>query len=259
MGQVVFIGLGLDSEMGISLEGLEEARGANRVFGEFYTNIMPNLSMDRLEEMVGKKVLVLNRTQVEDENAAEIVKAAEQERVAFLVPGDPMIGTTHIALRIALAKRGIGSRLVHAASIVSAICGATGLQSFKFGKSITLPNVDRSVPTSVLGTVRENRTRGLHTLLLLDVRPDEEQLTISEALKRLCAADVEIDNWLGVGAARIGSASETVRAGIVKKLKSFDFGGAPHSIVFPGKLHFMEAEALKVLFGAEESDLEGSV
>ncbi len=259
MPSVVFIGLGLNDERGMSLEGLEEARRADYVFAEFYTSLMPNLKMPRLEEMLGKKILVLDRTQIEDEDGAEIVKAAAQGRVGFLVPGDPMIATTHVALRIAWAKKGIESRVVHGSSIVSAVCGATGLQSFKFGKSITLPNVGRSVPESVLDTVRENRSRGLHTLLLLDVRPGEGQLTISEALGRLGAADAEIDDWLGVGAARIGSINERVRAGIVRKLKSLEFGGTPHSIVFPGKLHFMEAEALKVLFGATESDLEGNL
>ncbi len=258
MGQVVFVGLGLNSELGISLEGLEEARRADRVFAEFYTNTMPDLNMARSEEIVGKRVLVLNRTQMEDENAADIVKAAEREKVAFLVPGDPMIATTHVALRIILARRGIRSRLVHASSIASAVCGAVGLQSFKFGKSITLPNVARSVPTSVLDTVRENRARGLHTLLLLDVGTGEQQLTINEALERLSAVDSKIDSWLSLGAARIGSTDEIVKAAVVRKLKKFEFGRAPHSIVFPGKLHFMEAEALKALFGATESDLEGS-
>jgi len=30
----------------------------------------------------------------------------------------------------------------------------------------------------------------------------------------------------------------------------------PHSLVFPGKLHFMEEEALRVLDGATAADLE---
>ncbi len=259
MPSVVFIGLGLYDERGMSLEGLEEARRADYVFAEFYTNLMPNLKIPRLEEMLGKKILVLGRTQIEDEDGAEIVKAAGRGRVAFLVPGDPMIATTHVALRIALARKNIESRVIHGSSIVSAVCGATGLQSFKFGKSITLPNVETTIPASVLDTVRENKHRGLHTLLLLDVGIGEKQLTIGEALERLSAKDREIDDWLGVGAARIGSTDETVKAAIVRRLKTFEFGDTPHSIVFPGKLHFMEAEALKVLFGATESDVEGSL
>src|SRR5207248_2072844 len=125
------------------------------------------------QKMVGRKITVLTRTQLEDENAEEILRSAENGRVALLVPGDPMIATTHVSLRLALAKRNIPSRIVHGTSVVSAICGATGLQSFKFGKSVTLPGAGETVPTSVLETLRENLARRLHTLLLLDIAPDK--------------------------------------------------------------------------------------
>jgi len=39
----------------------------------------------------------------------------------------------------------------------------------------------------------------------------------------------------------------------VKKLLDYDFGEPPYSIIFPGKLHFMEAEALIVLAGGPET------
>jgi len=257
MGQVIFVGLGLDSEKGLSLEGLEAAQQAQRVYAELYTNLMPNLSLDRLEQKLGRKIQVLTRKQLEDENAKEIVRSAEREKVVFLVPGDPMIATTHVALRLTLAKQGIPSRIIHGASIMSAVCGATSLQSYKFGKSITFPQRGETVPESVLETIRENKARGLHTLLLLDLETDKsEQLNIRTALSRMVKADPSIDEWLGVGAARIGSANDFVKAAKVKVLKSISFGPAPHCIVFPGKLHFMEEEALKVLDGASPSDLE---
>ncbi len=257
MSPVVLIGLGLDNEKGITVQGLEEARRADRVFAELYTNMMPNLNLNNLETMIGKKIAVLTRTQLEDENAREIVKDVENKLIAFLVPGDPMIATTHVSLRLALAKRNIPSRIVHGASIVSAICGATGLQSYKFGKSITLPRKEDPVPKSVLETVRDNKARGLHTLLLLDVKADQASaLTIPDALHKLTKSDPSVNEWLTVGAARIGSSSEKVKAGRAKTLSSFDFGPVPHSLVFPGKLHFMEEEALVVLDGATAADME---
>ncbi len=260
MGKVVFIGLGLSHERGISLEGLDEAKSADKVFAEFYTNTMPGLNLLKLEALIGRKVDILSRTELEEENARRIVKAATNGKVAFLVPGDPMIATTHVAIRLALAKKGVESRVVHGSSIVSAVCGATGLQSFKFGKSITLPHRESLVPASVLDTVRENMARGLHTLILLDVMPDNKgQLTVSESLKRFLATDPSSEGWLAVGAARIGASDELVRAARAARLKPTDFGPAPHSLVFPGKLHFMEAEALRVLAGAEEQDLEGYI
>jgi diphthine synthase len=254
---VAFIGLGLNDERGLTLEGLDEARRASSVFAEFYTNIMPGLDREKLELQLGKKIVVLSRVQLEDEAGKRIVEAAGRERVAFLVPGDPMIATTHVSIRLELAKRGIPSRIIHGPSIASAVCGATGLQSYKFGKSVTLPQ-QPGVPGSVLDTVRDNKTRGLHTLILLDVRPESsKQLSIGEGAAKLVAADFAVCDWLGIGVARIGSQDQFVLAAKLGKLQNQDFGRIPHCLVVPGKLHFMEVEALKAFCGAGDADLEG--
>ena len=252
---LTFIGLGLNDEKGITLEGLEEARRADSAYGEFYTNIMPNLDLKRLEKEIGKKVEVLSRSQLEDEGGEKLLRAASRERVAFLVPGDPLIATTHISLRLSLAKMGIASRVIHAPSIVSAVCGATGLQSYKFGKSITVPR-DQPLPKSVLDTISDNSDRGLHTLILLDVQAGKtSQMTIRDAITRIAAADPRLETRLAVGVARLGSRDEKVKAAKMETLVGEDFGNGPQSIIVVGRLHFMEAEALEVLCGANEEDL----
>jgi diphthine synthase len=155
-----------------------------------------------------------------------------------------------------LAKKGIPSRIIHGPSIVSAVCGATGLQSYKFGKSVTLPQ-EPGVPGSLLDSVRDNKTRGLHTLILLDVRPEmSKQLTIGEAATRLVTADPALGSWMGIGVARIGSEDQFVLSAKLGKLQSQEFGKIPHSLVIPGRLHFMEVEALKAFCGASDADLE---
>jgi len=252
---LTFIGLGLNDEKGMTLEGLEESRKADSVFGEFYTNMMPNLDLKRLEKKIGKKVEVLNRAELEDEGGRRLLKAASNESVAFLVPGDPLIATTHISLRLSLAKMGIASRVIHAPSIVSAVCGATGLQSYKFGKSITVPR-DQPLPRSVLDTISDNNDRGLHTLVLLDVQAGKNsQMTIRDAVAKMTTADPRLETRLAVGVARLGSRDEKVKASNMKSLIEEDFGNGPHSLVVAGRLHFMEAEALEVLCGASKSDL----
>ena len=256
MSKVTFIGMGLNDEKGITLQGLEQARQANTVFAELYTNLMPNLSLYELEVLIGKKINVLNRTQVEDKNGDAIVEATSRGTVAFLVPGDPLIATTHISLRLELARKGLRTRIIHAPSIVSAVCGATGLQSYKFGKSVTVP-LGRTLPRSVLDTAWDNYGRGLHTLLLLDVMAEAgEQMSISHATGVIGKADPRLGERLIVGVARIGADDELVKAGRMKSLLGYDFGQPPHSIVLTGKLHFMEAEALKTFCGATEQDLE---
>jgi len=253
---VTFVGLGLNDEKGLTVEGLEEARKADAVFAEFYTNLMPGLDARRLELLLEKRVVVLSRVQLEDERARQIVEAALDKRVVFLVPGDPMIATTHISVRLELARRGIPSRIIHGPSIVSAVCGATGLQSYKFGKSVTLPQ-ESGVPGSLLDTVQDNKKRRLHTLILLDVRAERsKQLTIGEAATKLLAADAALEQSVGIGVARIGSEDQFVLSGRLGRLQGENFGKVPHSLVIPGRLHFMEAEALKAFCGAKDEDLE---
>jgi len=94
-------------------------------------------------------------------------------------------------------------------------------------------------------------------LLLLDLQAGaREQLNIRDVLSRMTRADPSTEHWLGIGIARIGATNELVKAGKVSSLKKVDFGTTPHSVVFPGRLHFMEEEAMRVLDGASPSDLE---
>ena len=59
-------------------------------------------------------------------------------------------------------------------------------------------------------------------------------------------------NTVTVGVARAGSTTPTLKADFAEELLKFDFGEPPQSLIFPGTLHFMEAEALVTLAGAPE-------
>jgi diphthine synthase len=254
--ELVFVGLGLNDEKGISLQGLEDAQGADEVFMELYTSLLPDFSMPRLEKLLGKKVQLLTRTNLEEENGAKLLAAAEKGKTVFLIPGDPFIATTHVTLRIDAAKRGIPTRIVHGASIISAIIALSGLHNYKFGKTVTVPFPENFSETPY-NVIAQNKQLGLHTLCLLDLKADEKRyLTVNEALRMLMQVEEKRQkqtaspNAVAVGVARAGSSKPVLKADFLSALVGYDFGAPPQSLIFTGDLHFMEVEALIALAGA---------
>src|SRR5438128_1757424 len=157
MGELVFIGLGLHDEKGITLRGLDEARSADVVFAELYTSGFAGGTVASVAQLVGKKIRVLSRNDVED--GRTILEAAAKQKVAFLVVGDPMAATTHVDLRLRAASAKIPTRIIHGVSILTAAAGALGLQVYQFGRTTTVPFPAPGFgPTSPLEANRQNVT-----------------------------------------------------------------------------------------------------
>jgi len=260
LGEIVFVGLGLHDETGISLRGLKETKTAGSVFVELHTSFMPYFSIRRFEKISGKQLQVVSRKELEEENGDVVLRAAETGKAVLLVPGDPLIATTHVALRIQAEKIGIKTRVVHGASILSAVIGLSGLHNYKFGKTVTIPLPSETPSETPYEVIAQNKRFGLHTLCLLDIKVDGNRyMKIHEGLESLLKIEEKrrekrvTTYTLVVGIARAGSSNPTVKAGFLKDLLAYDFGEPPHSIIFPGKLHFMEAKALIVLAGAPEN------
>ena len=256
MNELVFVGLGLNDEKGISLKGLEETKTADYVFMELYTSLMPDFSLQRFEFLCGKKVQEVSRRELEEENGAIILDAAKKGKTVFLVPGDPFIATTHVTLRVDAEKHGIKTRIIHGASIISAIISLSGLHNYKFGKTVTIPFPDNFSETPY-NVIAQNKKLGLHTLCLLDLKANEKQfLSINQAIAMLLEVEqknekgVITPNTVAVGIARAGSDNPSLKADFVKDLANFDFGEPPYSLIFPGDMHFMETESLIAFAGA---------
>jgi diphthine synthase len=256
LGELVFVGLGLNDEKGISIAGLEEVKSADAVFMETYTSLMPDFSMERFEVQAGKKVVQIQRHHLEEENGAVVLQAAKEGKAVFLVPGDPFIATTHTTLRIDAEKMGIKTRVIHGASIISAIISVSGLHNYKFGKTVTVPFKENFSQTPY-NVIAQNKKQGLHTLCLLDLKMAEHQfLGVDKALEMLL--EVEAKRGEGIvtpdtpvlGLARAGSKTPTLKADFVKNLIKFDFGPPPYTLIFPGEFHFMEVDALIAFAGA---------
>jgi diphthine synthase len=83
-------------------------------------------------------------------------------------------------------------------------------------------------------------------------------MTVNTALELLLELEERRGEGLihcavAVGIARAGSENPVVKAEYAERLKTFDFGEPLHILVIPGKLHFLEAEALvKLALGPVE-------
>jgi len=261
-GVLAFVGLGL-APGDIPLRALEFLRHCDEVYLESYTSIVPGLTAQSVSSLIGRKVIQISRRDLEEESADKLIKAAmEGKVVALLVPGDPFVATTHVAVRLRAEKLGVKTVVYNAPSILTAVIGATGLQPYKFGRVVTVVYPEEKYgffPKTPYEVLRDNLARGLHTLLLLDLKFEQGlAMTVKEAarllleMERRLGEGVLSDDTLGIGLARIGSADARAVAAALSELASADLGPPPHSLVIPGKLHPLEAEALIILCGAQE-------
>ncbi|MBU2559686.1 diphthine synthase [archaeon] len=251
---LVLIGLGLHSEEDITVKGLEEAMDCDMLFAEFYTSTMTGLDFEHLQELVEKEITVLERSGLE-EKSKELLLLAKTKKVGLLVPGDPLISTTHIHLRIEAKQMGIETRVIHNASIHSAGPSISGLQNYKFGRSATVSIPQEGfAPETPYDVIKENRERGLHTLLFLDIKVEGDsrvQMTANEAMKTLLVMEekrkegVFVSDTLCVVLGNVGSDEVVMKSGTAGELAEMDFGPTPHSLIVPGELHFVEEDYLK--------------
>jgi diphthine synthase len=248
---LTLVGLGLNDEKDLTLRGIDAAKQADKVYIELYTSVWHG--KPELENIIGKNIEELKREDLE-QHADKIIDEAKAKKIVVLIPGDPMIATTHSILIEGARKRRIKVRIIHNASIISAI-GETGLHTYKFGASATVPFPEKTgnrLPESVYNVIKLNRQSGMHTLLLLDITP-KRCMIADEAMKLLLAVEeqrkegVFNDNTEVVIFARAGSVDSTITFGKVSELKSRDFGKPPMVLIVPGILHFSEREFLERL------------
>lgn len=234
------IGLGLWDENDLSLRAIDILKKCEDVYVEFYTNKWLG-NIRRLGEIIGKEVKVLKRIQVESDMLTDVAKETD---VALLVPGDPLVATTHVQLMIDAKSKGVDVKVVHASSIYTAVA-ETGLQLYKFGRATTLAFIEKSFkPSSPYEMIMENRKAGLHTLVLLDVKEDGRYMTIADGidvLEQLGLQDIKI-----VACCQLGSGNQIMRYGAMHELRNASLSETPAVIIIPGRLHFKEEETLRM-------------
>ncbi len=239
------IGIGLNDEKDITLKGLELIKQSDFVYLESYTSIL-QCDVSALEKLYGKKIILADRTLVEQKAEETILKNAKTKNVSFLVIGDALSATTHTDLLKRAKDLGIKVNIVHNASILTAVA-ETGLQLYKFGKTTSMPFPEKNFqPETAYEVIKDNLSSGLHTLVLLDLRPQENKfMTVNQAINILLEIQEkrkEKTITKIIGCARLGSEKPTIKFGTAKELKDFNFGKPPHCLIIPGKMHFAEEE-----------------
>jgi diphthine synthase len=243
------IGLGLSDQKDITVKGLEIIKQCDLIYLENYTSLLQCTKED-LEQFYGKKIILADRN-ASEQGSDDIVMQAKDKDVAFLVVGDPFSATTHIELFKSAKENNIEVNIINNASILNAV-GITGLQLYKFGKTTSIPFLeDHPQLETPYNVLKDNN--GLHTLFLLDLKPDQDKfMTVNQAIEVL--EDIESrkkenlisKNTLIIGCARLGCDNFIVKAGKLDEVKKFDFGKPPHCLIIPGKIHFSEEEMVEL-------------
>ena len=260
------IGLGLADEKDISIKGLEMIKKSVAVYLECYTSILFESNFDKMKELYGKPIIVLDRESIEGEESMEkLLLSAKTEDVSLLVVGDPFCATTHSDLYLRAVKLGVTVKVVHNASIINAV-GASGMQVYRFGETVSIPFfTEKWRPYSFYDKIKINRNMGLHTLVLLDIKvkePTEESLakgkpvylpprymTVNVAAEQLLEAEsVKGEKAYSpktkcIAIARVGAESQQIVAGSLEEMTKLDVGGPLHSMVLCAEeLHPIEKE-----------------
>jgi len=220
------IGLGLN-ENGISKEGLLALEKCKKVYLEGYTVDFPYKISDLNLGKRKKKIMKLGRNEVESD---KLIREAKSINIALLVYGSPLFATTHMSLVLDAEKMGVRVKVIYSASVLDAIA-ETGLQIYKFGKIASMAKQE----ADFIQYVKENQKIDAHSLILVDIG-----LKFEEALGRLekeKIREVVVCSCLGCEEGKIvyGKISELKG----EKIKQ------PFCFIIPGKMHFMEKEALE--------------
>ncbi len=251
MKRLSMIGLGISNERSIPVSGLERLKEADIIFAEFFTSILEEGSLQRLGNLVEKEIVLLDRKGVEEDEAV-ITALESHDQVCFLTAGDPLTATTHQELRFDAVDRGIQVEIIHSASIFNAAAGLAGLQHYKFGRTTTLAFPEENYfPLSPLDFIMENKERGLHSLVLLDIQAHNDRyMTAATGCDILLQMEKRSEKGLlgpetkVAAVLRAGREDWKVIYGPLEELKEMDMGAPPHCLIVPGKLHFTEEEAL---------------
>ena len=246
-----FVGLGISGFKSIPSEGLDILSKADIVYLEQFTSPIGKSDFTKIKNATKGEFKSAKRWLVEDGN--EILRNAKKKKVVLLSYGDPYIATTHIELRTRAIKEKIKTYSIHASSSLTSMIGECGLHFYKIGRIATIMSEMKSLTTPYY-LIYKNIIEGNHTVLLLEYNQDKDFfLDPKDALTGLLETEkgqrrnVISSSTYVIIASRIGFKNQSIISGKISSLKKKDFGKPPHTVIIPGRLHFTESDALKIL------------
>ena len=245
-----FVGLGISGFKSIPIEAIDILSNADIVYLEQFTSPIGKSDLTKIRKTTKGEFKLAKRWLVEDGN--EILKNAKKKKVVLLAYGDPYIATTHIELRTRAIEEKIKTRSIHASSSLTSMIGECGLHFYKIGRIATI--MSEMALTTPYYVIYNNIIEGNHTVLLLEYNQDKDFfLDPKDALKGLLETEkgqirdvISLSSYVIV-ASRIGFKDQKIVSGKISSLRKMDFGKPPHTIIIPGRLHFTESDALKML------------
>ncbi len=253
------IGLGPGNLQQMTLEARDIAKLCSKRYLEGYTSKLPKEEEEKLEEIVGPWERVMRN---DIENPQKILNEAKENSICILVIGDPMQATTHIDLELHCHDEEINFNMIPGLSATSLAVSISGLQSYKFGRQVTIPfRYGNYLPTSPLEIIHKNQISNLHTLVLFDLDPSGMGTETPQPMKPKDAIDIlqrmydklifeeaipkttiNPINWKGILLSDIGTKDQKVSSGELSELSSINEGNI-HCMIIPAKFSEMEKEA----------------
>ncbi|MCS6767790.1 MAG: diphthine synthase [Candidatus Nitrosocaldus sp.] len=254
-------GMGVYGYRGLSIDAVDAIKGADKVYVEAYTSPVRDEDMDALRALRAD-VVIVHRWFVED--GRMLLDEAKVGDVVLITYGDPLVATTHTELITRARSLGIGCRVIHSSSIVTAVLGECGLHVYRLGRVATLVS-DPMASTSTYYVLYSNLMQMNHTMLLLEydqergysLAPDDALRILLECEARERMGVISSDTF-AIVASRVGMEDMSIVGGKIGSLLRHEFGRHPHTIIVTGSLHFTEVEALRVSANLLDEPIDNS-
>ena len=171
-----------------------------------------------------------------------ILKLAREKDIALLVSGDPLFATTHHSLLLECSKRGIPFMVINNLSIHTVAISLSGLQGYRFGRTITIAKQEDKFPGSPFEFAKKNFENGMHTLVLVD-----PVISYKDVLAAFAEHGKDLPEQLIV-LERLGLEGEKIS---YSRLSDFH-AVHPFCLIVPAKMHFAEEEFVKEMYSLKE-------